>query len=466
MRKPLIIKTVNQTQMKKIILILFFISLITGCSTKKYLPAKEIVKHDITERLLPNYSFELISLSTGNKGLQEFQLVENHSHLSYSYKGNEEYYKKYVDSNTFIFAGIYTGLCALGMAGYGYLFFTEIGKLYYLSIPVGIACAAPWIFPRKTFTGKMINIERQPANVLSEICPITKEVRKVIQIEVFCNGKTGLIETDQNGRFKIDLIKFFDLNFKNTDQSYDLKIESSQTRINQNIKIFPLNNLPHIENYVPETGNSYSSTKSGDISESVFWDIDFRNVRNKDSKVYYYQAQPLKKKVNYLKNNNNQRLLRNIVMSNNENKKLTIEAYRLLDKNSLYLLNYQKENPAVSIASEISLGLSSWQDKFRQADLDTTVAHNIIQASMFVKNPTIFAYDIKDFCYRNIKRGNIVMKNILINLLNNFGDVELATLYLNCNYRPLEEAAAKWGSNHGYRQVNIKTTKKAIWGDE
>lgn len=452
--------------MKKTILILFLISLFAGCSTKKYLPAKEIVKQDITERLLPNYSFELISLSTGNKGLQEFQLVENHSHLSYSYKGNEEYYKKYVDSNTFFFAGIYTGLCALGMAGYGYLFFTEIGKLYYLSIPVGIACAAPWIFPRKTFTGKMINIERQPANVLSEICPITKEVRKVIQIEVLCNGKTGLFETDQNGRFKIDLIKYFNLNYENKDQEYDLKIESPQTGINQSIKIYPLYNITHIENYVAETGNSYSPMKSENICESVFWDIDFRNIKNTDSKVYYYQAQQLKKKVNYLKNNNNQRLLRNIVLSNNQDKKLKIEAYRLLDKNSLYLLNYQKENSTISIASEISLGLSSWQDKFRQADLDTTAAHNIFEASMLVKSPMVYANDIKDFCNRNIKRGNIVMKNILINLLNNFGDVELATLYLNCNYRPLEEAAAKWGSNHGYRQVNIKTTKNTIWGDE
>lgn len=453
--------------MKKTIMFLILVSLISGCSTKKYLPTKEFVGHDITERLLPGYSFELISLSTGNKGLQEFQLVENHSHLKYSFKGNEEIYYKYIDSNTFMMAGVSAGLCALGMAGYGFLFFTEIGKFYYLSIPVGIAFSTMTIYPRKTYTGKIINIEKQPASVISDNCPITKEVKKVFQIELLCNGKSGIIETDQNGRFKIDLIKYFDLNFDNADKTYDLKIVSPEQGINQCIKIYSLNNLPYIDKTISETGNSYNALRSENIGETVFWDTDFRNLKNTNNKVYYNRSMQLKKKANNLKNGNNQRLLRNIVMSSIGDDDLKIEAYRLLDNNYLYLLNYQKENPAVSIASEISLGLSSWHEKFRQADLDTTAAHNIIEASIFVKNPKIYAYDIKDFCTKNISKGNIRMKNILIKLLNRYGDIGLANLYLNCNYRPLEEAAAKWGSHNGYKLVNLATkTNNTIWGEE
>lgn len=443
------------------------ISLITGCSTKKYLPAKEIVKHDITERLIPNYSFELISLSAGIKGLQEFQLVENHSHLTYLIKGNEEYYKKYINSNIIFLAGIYSGLCALGMAGYAYLSFTQLGKLYYLSIPAGIACVAPLIYPIKTFTGKMINVEKQPAKVLSDVCPITKEIRKVLQVEVICNGKSGLIETDQNGRFKIDLIKYFNLNFENADQTYDFKIVSTEQGINQCIKIYAFNNQTYMNNDNSDKANHNNSAKSENISESVFWDIDFRNIKNTDNKAYYCRASRLKKKSNNLKNYNNQRLLRNIVLSRNGDKKLQIEAYRLLDWNSLSLMNYQKEEPIVNIASEISLGLSNWNEKLRLADLDTMAAHNIIEASMFVSTPTIKGEDIKTFCKKNIAKGNIVMKNILIKLLDKYGDIELATLYLNCNYRPLEVAAAKWGNNNGYRLVNIeKKSKNTMWGDQ
>ena len=60
-----------------------------------------------------------------------------------------------------------------------------------------------------------------------------------------------------------------------------------------------------------------------------------------------------------------------------------------------------------------------------------------------------------------IKIGKTGTENALINALDNFGDKEMGEDYLNCGNEKLEDAAERWGRDHGYEVI---TSSGSAWG--
>ena len=143
---------------------------------------------------------------------------------------------------------------------------------------------------------------------------------------------------------------------------------------------------------------------------------------------------------------------------------IKLSIFDKLDERSLNTLANSATVSSAVLAARIINRRTEWENVFskvgRGLDLGTVLA-----AVALVRYPQPTASDVVNACHTYIKIGDSSIIPELIDLLNRFGDIDLAEDYLNCGNNRLSDAAASWGRSHGYQIETGPGSHRASWGE-
>jgi hypothetical protein len=123
------------------------------------------------------------------------------------------------------------------------------------------------------------------------------------------------------------------------------------------------------------------------------------------------------------------------------------------------------KDPAVVLAARVKLKQEDWAAAFKPASLDSKGMGNVLGAVALVDSPQPSSRAVVSACHTYIRRGDSSRIPELRDLLLRFGDKSLAEDYLNCGHSGLHDAAADWGSQHGYSIGSGNGSHRVRWGE-
>lgn len=149
----------------------------------------------------------------------------------------------------------------------------------------------------------------------------------------------------------------------------------------------------------------------------------------------------------------NQDLLIMVLLHGGDFPAVRKHAFNKLDAVHLISLVTEAKDPAQVMAAKIKLGELNWDQMFSSESLTTNGLGNVMGATALVNRPKPDTNAVIAICHRMATQDPSTRWPELVELLNRFGNRELAEDYLNSSERELRFFGARWADYHGYRQA-------------
>ena len=139
-------------------------------------------------------------------------------------------------------------------------------------------------------------------------------------------------------------------------------------------------------------------------------------------------------------------------------------SFNKLDSAHLITLAENSKDPALGLAVKVRLQREQWGSIFEPTNLVSTGFGTVLGAVALVDNPQPDNHLVVKACHTVIRQGDYSRIAELGDLLDRFGDKDLAEDYLNCGQEQLHRAGWFWAQVHGYSVSPGSGSQRVIWG--
>jgi hypothetical protein len=458
--------------MRYLIILILTGTLMAGCSVTSYAPAGDANEMRYTMIKPTTVSVNLISYPGYGDTSAYFQLLQKHDHDL-----DKVQLKKEIKRNDKI--GDALGVLAItgGAVGIFEIVFPPVNHYFYYYVgAITLIYEAVYIVKMLTRpssryeapyeTGKLVPDKRLPY-LSDKPCPISEPYLHQEDLIVTCNGKKVNVQSNNAGKFVVNLASFIEMNKGGHSNQITLAITSEKLKMAQDFIIKMKNSdeertTKHSVDNFNSFDNStiYSSNEDKDeqllaekditsqqkLAEIALWSIDKGNREDAIDDL------------------DNQRLLREVMLNSSDFPVRKI-AFNKLNKNSLAFISNMQEAADLEYAISIKSNRLTWDKIFLNTGYSKLELKKIIMAAALLDSPQPNKYNVVAVCHAYIRLGDETTIPELCDLLFRFGDVILAEDYMNCGQSQLKMAGNDWCRKHGFIVLPGSGSHRVRWGE-